>query len=144
MPYFHHFSENGRFGGMHITKGTPHLHPKFVHIFRLRTIQNSCFPVLDLMPPIPLPHPTVHFLQPRAATSKPTMSKQMPIPLCSKVTFTFKHAYDRLLSIAPKSCYSYVIEWSYLDRIIALRIPDRIKVSNTPSSNVDRWTWSSL
>ena len=43
-----------------ITKGTPHLHPKKLHNFRLRTIQNSCFRVLDLMPPIPLPPPLFH------------------------------------------------------------------------------------
>src|SRR4051812_49447494 len=40
-----------------ITKGTPHLHPKKVHNFRLRTIQNSCISIVDLMPPIPLPPP---------------------------------------------------------------------------------------
>src|SRR4051812_50194922 len=40
-----------------ITKGTPHLHPKKVHNFRLRTIQNSCISMFYLMPPIPLPPP---------------------------------------------------------------------------------------
>ena len=40
-----------------ITKGTPHLHPKKLHNFRLRTIQNSCISIVDLMPPIPLPPP---------------------------------------------------------------------------------------
>src|SRR4051812_26116546 len=40
-----------------ITKGTPHLHPKKVHNFRLRTIQNSCISIVDLTPPIPLPPP---------------------------------------------------------------------------------------
>src|SRR5881409_3394657 len=43
-----------------ITKGTPHLHPKKVHNFRLRTIQNSCISIVDLMPPIPLPPPPLY------------------------------------------------------------------------------------
>ena len=43
-----------------ITNGTPHLHPKIPHIFRLIASQNSCFPVFGLMPPIPPKHPYFH------------------------------------------------------------------------------------